>query len=205
MGEREDNEHAIRQAFESGDLETAATTTLVSYGREIFGFLASRTQARSDADETFSMFTEHLWSGLHGFSWRCSMRTWCYAIAHNVLRRYASSPHRRAGRNIALSCPGVLSQLVEDVRTATRPYQHTEVKDNFRKLREQLDEEEQLLLLLRVDRNLKFREIAITVLGDTEVDEATVAREETRLRQVFSRLKTSFRKIAETEGLLDPR
>ena len=205
VSDRAEQEKAIRDAFDAGDMERAATRTLILYGREVFGYLAARFSDRNDADEVFSMFTEHLWAGLPNFGWRCSMRTWCYVLAHNALRQYAGSAHRRRGRNVALSCPGVLSQLVEDLRTATRPYQQTDVKDNFRQLRERLSEEEQLLLLVRVDRKLSFKEIALMFLGDADPDAAAVQREEARLRQAFTRLKANFRRIAEEEGLLDPR
>lgn len=205
MSNRAEQEQEMREAFDAGNLERVATRVLVAYGREISSFLAARTQSRSDADEIFSMFTENVWAGLPGFGWRCSMRTWCYVLAHNALRQYAASPQRRQGRNVALSCPGVVSQLVEDLRTATRPYQQTDVKDSFRKLRERLSEEEQLLLLVRIDRAMSFREIALMSLGDVNSDVDSVSREETRLRQAFTRLKANFRRIAEEEGLLDPR
>jgi RNA polymerase sigma-70 factor, ECF subfamily len=205
MSPRQEQEQAIREAFDAGDMERAATRTLGAYGREIFGFLAARVPTHSDADEIFSMFTENLWAGLPKFGWRCSMRTWCYVLAHNARYQYTTAPHRRAGRNVALSCPGVLSQLADDFRTTTRPYLQTEVKDGFRKLRDQLDEEEQLLLLLRVDRKLSFREIAITVLGDADCEAAVLAREEARLRQAFARMRSNFRRLAENAGLLEPK
>ena len=55
--------------------------------------------------------------------------------------------------------------------------------------------EDQELLLLRVDRELEFSEIAMILLSDGDSpDEAAVARESARLRKRFQLLKERLRK-----------
>jgi RNA polymerase sigma-70 factor (ECF subfamily) len=197
-----DPEERIRAEFMAGRLEAAATATLEAYGSELLSFLASRLRARSDAHEAFSMFAEDLWLGLPKFGWRCSIRTWSYTLARNAASRYASAPQQRHERNVPLSCSEALSALIERARSSTKIYQRTEIKDRFRTLREQLDPEDQTLLVLRVDRGMAWRDLAITMLGDADVDDGAIEREAARLRKTFERVKAELKRLAEREGLL---
>jgi RNA polymerase sigma-70 factor (ECF subfamily) len=199
------DEQNIRAAFDAGAMEVAATRALRLYGHEILNFIGSRLRNAADAEDAFSEFTENVWQGLPKFRWNCRLRTWCYVLAHNAVSRYAASPHRKPERNVRLSCPGVLSELVAELRTATTSFRLTEVKDQFRGLLAQLDAEAQTLIVLRVYRKLKFRDIAITLLGDIDSAPAVVEREAMRLRKVFERLLPELRRLAEAEGLLAPR
>jgi RNA polymerase sigma-70 factor (ECF subfamily) len=204
-GESSAAEQAIRDAIAAGDVDAATTLALNRYGPEIMSFLSSRLPSRSDAEDAFSIFAERLWLGLPTFGWRCSMRTWSYTLARNVAVNYATSPHRRAGRNVPLSNPGVLSKLAEVLRSVTNNFCKTEVKDQFRALREQLASDDQILLVLRIDRGLAWRDLAITMSGDIDLDDAELARESARLRKVFERIKRDLRQLAEREGLLPAR
>lgn len=200
-----DPEQHIHAAFDAGDLEGATNATLRAYGEEIFGFICARFRSRDDAHEAFSMFSEDLWTTLPRFGWRCSMRTWAYALARNATRRFVNAPARRPARNQPLSLPGAVSQVAWEVRTATHIYQKTGVKDRFRALREKLDADDQILLILRVDCNMEWRDLAIALSDDLECDEETIARNAARLRKSFERLKRELRRLAEADGLLEPR
>jgi RNA polymerase sigma-70 factor (ECF subfamily) len=202
MTELSDYEQAIHDAHDAGRMDVAATATLSAYGHEIRSFIGSRIRTPSDADEAYSMFVEDLWAGLPKFTWRCSMRTWAYLLARNASTRFATQPQRRSGRNLPLSWPGALSELVEQVRSATRAYQKTDVKDRFRALREQLAPDDQTLLTLRVDRQMSYRDLAILTSGTPDWDEEAIARESVRLRQVMARVRRELRRLGESEGLL---
>jgi len=196
-------EQRLRAVFVAGDMEACATAALEAYGDQIFSFIASRLRSQSDAQEAFSMFAEDLWSGLPNFSWRCSLRTWCYTLARNAATRYASAPARRDCRNVRLSCPGLLSDLVHTIRSTTRGYQQTAVKDRFRALREELKPEDQMLLVLRIDRELSWQDLALAMNGDVNMSETLIARESARLRKAFERVKTQLKLLAERDGLLN--
>jgi RNA polymerase sigma-70 factor (ECF subfamily) len=195
------HEQRIHEAWTAGRLEDAATIALETYGGEILSFLHARWRSPTDAHEVFSTFAEDLWLGLPRFAWRCSMRTWLYTLARNAAARYAGAPQRHASRNLTLSRPSRLSELVERVRSATHDYQKTVVKDRFRALREQLPDDDQMLLVLRVDRGMSWRELAITMAGDVDLDDETVERESVRLRKAFERLKGELKRMAQREGL----
>ncbi|MGC4092892.1 MAG: sigma-70 family RNA polymerase sigma factor [Polyangiaceae bacterium] len=195
-------EQRISAAFKAGELRLAATSALEAYADEIASFLGARLRSPSDAAEVFSMFVEDLWAGLPNFAWRCSMRTWAYALARNASARYLTSPQRRPNRALPLSELPEISALIDRVRSTTHAFQRTDTKDRFRALREQLDSEDQMLLVLRVDRELSWRDLALAMTGDTELDEAALVREAARLRKAFERVKIELRRLAEREGLL---
>jgi RNA polymerase sigma-70 factor, ECF subfamily len=197
-----EREREIRVAFDAGRMQDAATAVLSLYGDEILSFIHSRLRDRVDSDEAFAMYAEDLWNGLPSFGWRSSIRTWSYTLARNATVRYASTSNRRASRNLPLSCPGAVAQLVERVRDTTECYKRTAVKDHFRALREQLDLEDQTLLILRVDRNMSWRELAQTLSGTVDLDEAMIERESARLRKAFERVKRELKRLSEDKGLL---
>jgi RNA polymerase sigma-70 factor (ECF subfamily) len=200
-----DNEQKIRDAHATGRLKDAATVTLETYGSEVLSFLSSRLRSTSDAQEAFSMFVEDLWTGLPAFAWRCNMRTWAYTLARNAAARYMATPQRRAERGLDGEDSAEISKLAERLRSATDIYQKTEVKDRFRALRERLEPDDQMLLVLRVDRNLAWRDLALAMTGDVELDDASIEREAARLRKAFERVKNQLRSLAEQEGLLKAR
>ena len=61
--------------------------------------------------------------------------------------------------------------------------------------RRQLDEDDQTLLVLRVDRNLAWRDIALVLLGE-EADPEDVTRKAATLRKQFERVKERLRELA---------
>jgi RNA polymerase sigma-70 factor (ECF subfamily) len=196
-----EREQQIRAAFDAGRMQEAATAVLSAYGDEILSFIHSRLRDRADSDEAFAMFAEDLWSGLPAFGWRSSVRTWAYTLARNATIRYASAHNRRAARNLPLSCPDAVAELVERVRDTTECYKRTAVKDHFRALREQLDLEDQSLLILRVDRNMSWRELAQALSGTVDLDEAVIERDSARLRKAFERVKRELKRLSEAGGL----
>jgi RNA polymerase sigma-70 factor (ECF subfamily) len=201
--DRSEVEAAIRAACDSGDYERAATRALEAYGGEILGFLAARLRSQSDAAEVFSMFTEDLWVGLPGFQWKCSMRGFCYTIARNAGNRYKVAPVNRADRNVGLTKASHLSRIVDEVRSRTVAYMRTEVKSKMRQLREQLPEDDQTLLILRVDRNLPWRELAMVMTeGGESLPDAELDKISARMRKRFQLAKDKLKDLARAEGLI---
>lgn len=197
-------EQSIRAAFDAGDLGTSARVALETYGDEVLGFLHARLRNPSDAQDVFSMLVEDMWRGLPRFGWRCSMRTWLYVLARNAASRFVLSPQHAAALPLNTGLEQI-SGLVERIRSTTDVYQRTDVKDRFRLLCETLEEEDRMLLVLRVDRGLSWRELALALTGEPDLDDAAVEREAARLRKAFERLKGVLRERAELDGLLAPR
>lgn len=200
-------EARIRQAFDEGDMGGAASLALECYGAELFGFLIARTRNAADADEVFSIFSEDLWRGIASFGWRGSMRGWAYALARNAANRYYSrGPRRRREQHLSAADHSRMTGLVAQIRSATRTFMRTETKSRMRELLGRLLPDDQALLMLRVDRGLPWREVALVLRGqldDEGVDEAELEREVVRLRQRMSEAKRRLKRMAQREGLLE--
>lgn len=200
--DRETAEQVIAAAFASADLERAATLILETYGQEIFRFLAMRTRGRAQAEDAFADFCESMWRGLPEFRWGATARTWAYVLARNVATRYGVSA-RRAARAQAFDAAGELARIAAGIRTSTPLYHKSEVQRRMRELRETLREDQQTLLLLRVDRGLSWRELAV-VMGDapTDASEVELERASARVRSRFQTAKRQLRELAVEAGLI---
>src|SRR5262249_37490191 len=154
---------------------------LRSYGPELFGFLVNLMGGPGDAGEVFSQTAEDLWRGLPTFGARCSVRTWLYLLARHAAARYRRSPWNRGGR----TGDSKLDEVVAGVRSQTEPWLRTEVKDRWHALRESLEPDDRALLVLRVDRDLSWTDVARVMLGAEEPSSEELDREAARLRKRF--------------------
>jgi RNA polymerase sigma-70 factor (ECF subfamily) len=170
----------------AGDLSAAATTAVQGYGSEILGYLMAVARTEADAREVFAQFCEDLWRGLAGFRGEAALRTWAYKLAWHALQRHARDPYRKRGRRL---------ETTEGERLARSVHSSTvRQSEAIRRLRESLEPAEQTLLVLRVDRELGWDEVA-GVMGVKEVV----------LRKRFERLKEKLKNLALAAGLLDGR
>jgi len=193
-------------AWKAGDHDQVAQIVLREYGAELYSFLLAHFRGvTSDADEVFSLFCEDFWRAVPAFEWRCSIRAWCYKLARSASSRHRKSRHR-AHRQIPLSQVGTLAEMLQLARTSTQGYLQSEVKDHIRELREQLDQEDQDLLTLRIDRNLPWRDVAHAMAssgeGPADADEEELKRQEAALRQRFVEVKKRLRRLAVAAGIL---
>jgi RNA polymerase sigma-70 factor, ECF subfamily len=195
------SEATIRSAWDASDFDTAATMALRLYHAEILSFLVWRLRSPSDGQEAFSMLIEGLWSGMPRFGWRCSLRSWMYVLARNAALRLQRAPHKRFELQLSDSVIERLSDVLDDVRTQTQLFRQTYAKNRVRQLRDSLSPEDQLLLVLRVDRGLSWADLALAIHGDAELDGEHLKRESARLRQCFRRIKQELRRLAAEQGL----
>ncbi|MET0285349.1 MAG: hypothetical protein ABW352_12795 [Polyangiales bacterium] len=194
-------EKFIQEACLNREFELAITRAFEAYGSEILSFLCARLRSRGDGEEAFSMFAEDLCQALPSFEFRCSVRGYLYTVARNAGNRLASQPYHQRERNLPVH--ESISVLTARARTETQAHQRTENKDRVRGLREKLDEPDQMLLILHVDRALPWDEIALIMHEQGDALEAeALARESARLRKRFERVKTQLRTLAKQEGLL---
>jgi RNA polymerase sigma-70 factor (ECF subfamily) len=199
---QEQLEQEIRRRFTLGDLQGAATAALRGYGPQILGLLVALHHDQEEASEVFSMFTEDMWRGLRGFAWSCSFRTWAYTIARNCSLRLKMAARRRTRRQQPLDdCPA-LSEVEAQVRTETLTYLRTDTKARVSELRKALSDEDQLLLVLRVDKQMAWEDLARVMSGgEIEAGEA-LKRESARLRKRFQLIKEKLMEMGTREGLI---
>jgi RNA polymerase sigma-70 factor (ECF subfamily) len=177
-----------------GDLEAAATLAIRTLGPEILGYLTALLHDAGDASEVFSQFAEDLWRGLGSFRGEASLRTWAYRLARHAALRHRRDPYRRRGERFETTQASVVAGSI----VASTAIRHEQRAQQLAKLRSKLAEDEQTLLILRVDRGLSWSEVAEVLRGDDGV-----RPEEAALRKRFERLKDKLAKAAREEGLIE--
>lgn len=184
---------------DQGTIDVAAEAAIRGHGPEIYGFLAATLRDEAEADEVFSLWSEDVWKGIGRFGGASSLRTWLY-----VLARHAASRHRRGGRRMMAALDGnsVIEHVAAQVRTETHAFLRTESKDRFAEIRRELPEDDQVLLVLRLNRGLEWTEIARTMLDEAEPEAAALRREAARLRKRFERLRVELVERGKKAGLI---
>jgi RNA polymerase sigma-70 factor (ECF subfamily) len=184
----------VRALCAAGDLRAAATAIFATLASDVLRVLMARFRDEQVTGEVFSRFAEDLWVALPSFQFRCSVRAWVFTLARNAGNRYLAREVKKERRAVPLSDAPLAGEL-ERVRTATLAHLRTENRDRVSKLRAQLSEEDQLVLTLRIDRGLDFREIALVTLGDVDASQEQVAREAARLRKRLQLVKEKLRRL----------
>lgn len=198
--DRETREQEVRALCQGGDVGRAVERTLQLYGMEIMRLMASVLHNPELAKDAFSVFCESLLKGLPSFRWESSLRTWSYRLARNACYQLAHAPSARETPVSSSAIP----EEPQHHRSDTRPWQRTSVKERFRALRDSLEPEERMLLLLRVDQRLAWTEVARVMWDSDETPtSAALSKKATALRQQFQRIKAHLRELAVQEGLIE--
>jgi RNA polymerase sigma-70 factor (ECF subfamily) len=178
---------------QAGNHQAAASAILNALGADVLRVLHARFRDEQTTGEVFSRFAESLWVSLPAFEFRCSVRAWVFTLARNTGSRYLQRELRRERARVPLSRVPALALAVDGVRTQTLTALRTESRDLVERAKSQLAEVDQLILTLRVDRELSFRDIALVLLEDVHADETSVAREAARARKRFQLVKERLR------------
>lgn len=196
-------ETRIRELLAAENWDAATAEVLRQYGPEILGLLVALHRGDHDeASDAFSIFAEKVWTSIEHFEERSSVRTWAYVLARRASIDVRRREIRQSQRRAPLSSP-IVDQMEARVRTATLTLLRTEVKSELARLRETLPDEDQMLLVLRVDRGLSWDELVLVFHeGKEPLDASAAKREAARLRKRFQLLKEKLRTMARERGLL---
>jgi len=195
-------ETAARRAWDQSDYQRTVTLMLEAHGAEVLAYVRGVSQAKL-ADDIYGQVVLDLWQGIRTFQWRCSVRTYLFALARHAVSRMHLIEGRAARRERAYAESTWLWELVSQLRTPTPPYLRSEVKLRVRELRTRLSAEEQTLLVLRVDRGMSFKDLAVVMEPlDRDMSGAEVRRVAARLRKRFQTVKEKLRRMMLEEGLL---
>jgi RNA polymerase sigma-70 factor (ECF subfamily) len=193
-----DVETEIARLRAAGRLKDVATLAIESYGNEIISFLEIMLRDHADSSDAFAQACEDLWKGLPRFEARASMKTWFYTLARHAALRLRRSSHQKR-----LGPISEISDVADRVRSLTRPHLKTEVKVGFAAIRATLDEADQMLLVLRVDRAMSWNDIARVMADEGDDDsEKNLSRVAARLRKRFQSVKEVIRERAVASGLI---
>lgn len=201
LGER------VRRLVAAGQPAEAATLALRALGPQILGYLSGVMGSDADADDVFAATSERVWRSLAKFEWRCSLRTWFYTVAHREISRFRERAKRHVDGRVPIS---ELASVLDAVRSSRSSVLGSERQQKLAKLRAELPEQDRALLVLRVDRDLSWEEIALVVAEGEGADawsEEDTKREAARLRKRFQivRERLAVRVREEKLDLTDPR
>jgi RNA polymerase sigma-70 factor (ECF subfamily) len=200
-------EEQVLLALGAGDRELAATLMLKEYGQEVSRFLAAVHRDPDDAADVFAEFAAALWTAVPTFERRSSVRTWMYAIARRTSLRHRRDARRRRRRFESLPDGSSYLAVEAQLRTATLSFLRTERRSKLAALRESLPVEDQMLLMLRVDRKLSWNDLAIVLAERAEgrtapLSDEALKRTAARLRKRYQVVKDRLREIGKREGLI---
>jgi RNA polymerase sigma-70 factor (ECF subfamily) len=199
---RIETESEVRRLCEEGAVVAATAAAIRGYGPEILGFLVAQHHSDQHADEVFSLWSERLFRGLPGFGWSSSLRTWAYTVARNASVNFVRGRRARARREQAARSAEIAA-VEQEVRTATPAHLRTEAKSKLAAIRDALPPEDRMLLVLRVDKRLEWKDLARVMLGeDGDVTDAALAKESQRLRKRFQLLKEKLVEAGKRAGIL---
>ncbi|MFO0581882.1 MAG: sigma-70 family RNA polymerase sigma factor [Anaeromyxobacter sp.] len=179
-------ERRVRALLAAGEPDAATTTVLRELGPGVLGYLLAVLPG-DDGLDVYSAFEVDVWRGLPGFRWESSLRGWAYRIATHAASRALRGAYRRRRQSLPTS---FASRAAAPGATASDPGGR---KERLARLRERLSPEERTLLVLRVDRELDWVEVAAALAAGGKP--AGIAA----LRKRFERLKDRLRVLAERE------
>jgi RNA polymerase sigma-70 factor, ECF subfamily len=187
---RAEIEQQLAEKCRRGEHGAAVTLALRCYGTEILRFLVATTGNQGDAEDAFSQFSLLLWQHLPRFRGECSFRTWSYVMARTAL---AQVHGRRKRHAVEVTLSSEAAAVADRVRSHTREYLRTEAKQRLAGVVARLDQEDRMLILLRVQRRLSWAEVARVLAGDEVASDEDMARRSAALRKRFERLKRLVR------------
>jgi RNA polymerase sigma-70 factor (ECF subfamily) len=181
----------LRELIARGEIDRATAEALRIYGPELLAWLCATMPTEVDGYDAFSWMSEDLWKSLRRFDGRCSLRTWCYMLARHAAIRVRG---RRAEQEVLVSQVPSIAGIVSDVWSTTK-HNRAAAADVYTQIRNELDEEDQILLVLRVDKDLAWRDIAQVILGE-EAAADELQRKAAALRKQFERVKDRLKVLA---------
>jgi RNA polymerase sigma-70 factor (ECF subfamily) len=181
----------VRALMERGEGKEALTVALRTLGPEVLGYLENVLGERDDARDVLQTFAEDLWTWLPSYRGG-SLRAAAYRIAWHAAARFRREAWRRRRERMRTTMASRIAASIAspESRLATSP------QDRLARLRASLEPEERTLLILRLDREMSWNEVAevLSVEGDP-VDAAAV-------RKRFERVKDKLAKLAKKQGLI---
>lgn len=169
----------IKALLSGNQIEVAYDRVYTVLGPEIRGYLRGVTNRIEDGDDLFQELCLAVWQQLPRFRHGSSMRTWVYAIAHNLFVDYLARPSRK--RLIELST-GRLNSLPE--RSLSSLMEWTQKERVLDELKERLSPEDRELIILRAERECSYQMLT-EILGGTEQ----------AIRQRYHRVKQQLRDL----------
>jgi RNA polymerase sigma-70 factor, ECF subfamily len=147
----------LLHAAQNGDRE-AMHKLLQSWNDPLFGFLLGQLRNRSDAEDATQETLIRIVKGLPTYQHRGEFRAWVFCIARNQAALTATRRSRREGREVSLE-PEALHSL-PPIDPPADELAQAEQASQLRHAVAKLPDVEREVVELRLNEDLKFREIA---------------------------------------------
>ena len=185
-----DLEARVRELVAAGDADGAATAAIEALGGRMLGYLRVLHGNDDDAEDVFQHWAEDVWRGIGTFRGESSLRSWAYRLAWHASARFRRERWRRRRTRLRTSAASRLAASVARSSPLGKRDERLEL------LSKDLEPGDRTLLLLRLDAELSWDEIA-AVLAQEGTDATPAA-----LRKRFQRLKDRLGALAREKGLL---
>ena len=185
----------VRELVAGYRVREGADLLIGRLGPELRPFLHRLLGDAALAGEAYSATCERLWRGLPTFRWECSLRSWSYIIARREASRCRERLVRAGEQHTTLSAADgvpVQSRSTSSTLSTTR-------RDRLENLRASISDEDRDILVMRVERGLQWKEIAVAFLDEETTEAEAIARESARLRQRFRAIRAGVAAAISTE------
>ena len=196
-------ERDILDAVGAGEAARGAGILFRHLGPEIAGYLAASCRDGETAREAYARTQEATLRGLSAFDGRASLRTWLYVVARSQLVLVLRDDARRSRRLTPLDHH---PEARERAATPATPPPSASRLDELRRLRAMLSDEDREILVLRVERDLSWDEVARVFAGEA-AEPPVLRREAARLRKRFQaiRERVAHARVASGPASVAPR
>ncbi len=196
-------EQRVAAYLDGGAWNEAVEAIITAHGPRLRGFIRAVVMDRVVADEVWAEMTYDVYRGVGSWDRTRPLLHWCWGIARNACRRHARARRRHMRGPAPGTPPRWAFSTSAAIRTPTPVWQTTPARDALDALRATITPDERALLVLRVDKQLSWRDIAL-VMHAEHSPRGSLTRREAALRKRFERLLVRLRALARQRGLLPP-
>ena len=188
----EELDRLVRERLAAGGPDAAATALIEALGPAILRYLRSMLRVEEDAADAFSQWSENVWTGLASFRGESSLKTWGYRLAWNAAQNLRNEAWRRRGQRLATGQASALAMSIQTKSVVVVERQRQALEE----LRAALSDEDRSLLVLRLDQQLPWNEVAEVLAAEGKrIEPATLMKR-------FERVKARLGELARERGLL---
>jgi len=188
----EELDRLVRERLATDGPDGAATALIETLGPAILRYLRSMLRVEEDAADAFSQWSENVWTGLPSFRGESSLKTWGYRLAWNAAQNLRNEAWRRRGQRLATGQASALAMSIQTKSVVVVERQRQALEE----LRAALSDEDRSLLVLRLDQQLPWNEVAEVLAAEGKrIEPATLMKR-------FERVKAKLGELARERGLL---
>lgn len=194
-------EARLRELLAAGEDNAAVSLVIERLGPKLRGFIHAVMLDHGAAEEVWADVTLDIYRGLGSWQRERPILPWCLGVSRNACRRYWRGQRSARRKGQTIPSQGWTFSQPQPVRTPTPIWKTTPARRALDVLRASLTPDERTLLILRVDKQLPWREV--TAVMHPELDgSASLARREAALRKRFERTLTRLRTLARQRGFI---